>query len=317
MDYYDELNIDQNASESDVQKSYRRLTRLMHPDLHPEPELKALAEKQMLRLQQIAGILGDPGKRREYDASLRGTAAPLLRYAPGRDRLPWVIVGFILGLTAYYLAMAGGRHRDPLVIAAGVEEPAEPSDKDKPKSDRPPRLRQKSSPTPPEIPAEPETARQDVQPPPLAESPPAAAGPAPLPPAAARPEMEVCAGCEPASLAGSWLYVSSKERGETALYPPEYIEMRVAQQDGWLRGTYRARYRVADRPIAPDMAFDFRGWAPESEAVFPWTGAGGLKGEVTLKPLTRSSVEVSWHVTEFGGQSVLGAGTAVLIRRAD
>lgn len=48
-----------------------------------------------------------------------------------------------------------------------------------------------------------------------------------------------------------------------------------------------------------------------------WSGVNGLKGEVKLRPLSANTLEISWFVTDFGTQSGLGAGSAVLIRRSE
>ena len=116
---------------------------------------------------------------------------------------------------------------------------------------------------------------------------------------------------------GSWLYASPNGAREIGLYPPEFIELRITEQGGMLAGSYRARYRVSDRLIPPDIAFEFRGRAGGDPATLAWHGKSGSRGELTLKTLTPASMEVSWHVTEFGAGPALGAGTAVLIRKVE
>jgi hypothetical protein len=70
MNYYDELGIGRDASVEEIRQAYKQLARLLHPDVHSDANLKALAECQMRRLGEIAAILVDPQKRRQYDNSL-------------------------------------------------------------------------------------------------------------------------------------------------------------------------------------------------------------------------------------------------------
>jgi len=125
-----------------------------------------------------------------------------------------------------------------------------------------------------------------------------------------------CAGCR-GRYGGHWLYVAAKNGGALPRYPAEYIEARIAEHGERVRGSYRARYRIPDRPLPPEIAFDLEGPSGEGESVMPWSGSHGLKGEIKLRPLSDNTLEVSWHVTDFGGQPGLGAGTAVLIRRSE
>lgn len=121
------------------------------------------------------------------------------------------------------------------------------------------------------------------------------------------------------SLAGSWYYVRSA--GASGLrddvYPPEYIEAVIIEESGTLRGRYRARYRIPDRAISPEVVFQFSGRAGPESARLPWTGPGGAKGEVRLRLLSANSIEVAWIAAELGTAQGLGSGSATLVRRQD
>jgi hypothetical protein len=101
------------------------------------------------------------------------------------------------------------------------------------------------------------------------------------------------------------------------LYPPEYIELRVMEDAGVLRGRYRARYRVVDKAISPTVAFEFEGPGSDGEAKLPWTGAGGAKGEVTMRLLESGALEVTWEASRMGAELGLISGRATLVRRLD
>lgn len=66
MDYYRILNIGRNASQEDIKKAYRRLSRKYHPDNAGEQ-----AREQFDRVQEAYGVLGDEKKRAAYDERMR------------------------------------------------------------------------------------------------------------------------------------------------------------------------------------------------------------------------------------------------------
>jgi len=114
-------------------------------------------------------------------------------------------------------------------------------------------------------------------------------------------------------LAGTWLYVPPRvpERQEL-LYPPEYIELRITEEPSLLFGRYRARYRVTDRTLWPEVSFEFEG--RRAQETYGWRGAYGGRGEVRLKRLGADRLEVSWWASKLGEQFSLASGTAVLVR---
>ena len=117
--------------------------------------------------------------------------------------------------------------------------------------------------------------------------------------------------------AGTWFFTPSRSSGSPGLYPPEFIETTISEDEGVLRGRYRARYQVADKPISPDVVFYFEGAARSGGANLRWSAGNGARGEVRLKLLGDNSMEVSWAATELGRGQGLASGTAVLVRRRD
>jgi molecular chaperone DnaJ len=64
-DYYEVLGLARNASEQEVKSAYRKLALKHHPDRNPgDPR----AEELFKEAAEAYGVLGDPDKRRRYDA---------------------------------------------------------------------------------------------------------------------------------------------------------------------------------------------------------------------------------------------------------
>src|SRR2546425_4548872 len=74
MNYYEELGLCASASSEQVRQAYLNLVRLLHPDQQQDENLRALAECQMKRLNQVYGVLSEPERRRRYDAGLHSEA---------------------------------------------------------------------------------------------------------------------------------------------------------------------------------------------------------------------------------------------------
>jgi hypothetical protein len=118
-------------------------------------------------------------------------------------------------------------------------------------------------------------------------------------------------------VAGTWFYrppaTPSKNK---EMYPPEFIETSITEDHGELRGTYRARYHIPDRPIAPDVNFQFAGAFSGDSGSFPWSGSGGARGQLTLKLMADHSLRIDWVASQLGALGFY-KGTAVLVKRAD
>jgi molecular chaperone DnaJ len=63
-DYYNILGVDKNASESEIKKSYRKLSKEYHPDLNPNNKE---AEEKFKDIAEAYSVLSDPEKRSNYD----------------------------------------------------------------------------------------------------------------------------------------------------------------------------------------------------------------------------------------------------------
>jgi len=121
-------------------------------------------------------------------------------------------------------------------------------------------------------------------------------------------------------LAGSWFYIrptSGQSNKNRALYPPEYIEATIVEEAGVLHGKLRAKFEIVDRAISPDVNFTFTGSQNGLQASGPWIGAGGSKGEVSVKLTSENALRIDWTATDLGTQMGLSSGTAVLTRRIE
>ncbi len=64
-DFYKTLGVSKTASQDEIQKAYRKLSRKYHPDVNPDdPET---AKKKFQEVQAAFEVLKDPEKRKQYD----------------------------------------------------------------------------------------------------------------------------------------------------------------------------------------------------------------------------------------------------------
>jgi len=66
-DYYEVLGVPRTATADEIKRAYRKLARTHHPDLAPAAERAAAAER-FKEINEANEVLGDPDKRRKYDA---------------------------------------------------------------------------------------------------------------------------------------------------------------------------------------------------------------------------------------------------------
>lgn len=64
QDFYKVLGVDDDASEKDITKAYRKLARQYHPDANPGD---AKAEERFKEISAAYDVIGDESKRKEYD----------------------------------------------------------------------------------------------------------------------------------------------------------------------------------------------------------------------------------------------------------
>jgi molecular chaperone DnaJ len=99
--HYKTLGVDEQASPEQIKKAYRKLARQCHPDRNPGDKQ---AEARFKEISEAHDVLGDPEKRRAYDAARDEAASPF-----GPD-VGFADLGDIFGSTG----KARSRHFGPM-----------------------------------------------------------------------------------------------------------------------------------------------------------------------------------------------------------
>jgi hypothetical protein len=341
MDFYEELGVSPLASEIEIRQSYKRLTLLLHPDQQQNPELRALAEGQMKRLNEMAEILTDPERRRAYNQSLC-EKIPVVRQSPPtlwsywiRGNRGWIFVALAfvivvisaLVVPTFDSARSAATVHEPL---SGAAQPASHRVSEMPglassqtsaqtivkKSNQ----RSIDPPTPgaelkpaPALPTTPTDANSPI---PDVERPVFQAPVVPLVRAGA-PEVSATAPPQTVAsaptLAGSWVYTPNPgDSVDSKLFPAEYVELSIVLSGNTLHGAYRSRYKLSDRRLNPHVNFTFGGSVAATS--FIWTGDSGAQGEISIRLKSADTLMVYWFATAMGSALSLSSGNATLYR---
>lgn len=117
----------------------------------------------------------------------------------------------------------------------------------------------------------------------------------------------------PKKMDGVWVYVIDP-RNQPAVwaYAAEAVELELQERDGLMTGNYRSRYKIPDKPMHQELAFQFSGQTKKTE--FAWS-AGKLRGQIYLKLHPNDLMEASWEIIDKGSVAGLAAASATLMRR--
>ncbi|MBS1828130.1 MAG: DnaJ domain-containing protein [Acidobacteria bacterium] len=347
MTYYEELGVPTTASQEEIREAYKQLARLLHPDKLQDPQQRKVAECQMRRLNAVYETLSHLEQRRTYDLTLQPAAQVepidegeeptgwrwVLRKLRGPDGA-WIGAGVIVASLMIYAVIDTSGHG---ILPATPTPVLAQNTKPKPQVKNEPERRKPDTPDPllaqlrhrvEELTTERDAALQrnaqlegrirdlSRKPEPAV----SALLPAGRPPPAPDPASGHTLPNPPQEspgITGTWYFAKTRSNSASDLYPPEFIETIIHEENGAITGRYRARYLVSDRAISPEVSFQFRGKPGAPPTRIPWTGAGGAKGEVNLRLLTSNSLEVAWVAHDLGNALGLAYGTAVLIRASE
>lgn len=95
VDYYEALGVSQKATDSEIRAAYIELVKSAHPDrlgTSPEASVWKTANAQLAVLNEAFHTLGDPARRRQYDAGRASGDAAAPGGAPPPPELMFIIV---------------------------------------------------------------------------------------------------------------------------------------------------------------------------------------------------------------------------------
>ena len=82
---YSVLGVTQNATEAEIKKAFRALSKKYHPDVNPGDRE---AEEKFRKVSEAYSFLQDPQKRKEYDKKLKEEERGAFRKNPGKSAPP-------------------------------------------------------------------------------------------------------------------------------------------------------------------------------------------------------------------------------------
>src|SRR5690606_13392558 len=90
MTPYEVLGVPEDAGRDELRRAYVALARRHHPNREPDGARRAAAEARMREINEAWAVLGDPERRRAYDAERRARArARRASNAPHPDFVPY------------------------------------------------------------------------------------------------------------------------------------------------------------------------------------------------------------------------------------
>ena len=351
INYYEELGVERDASPENIRDSFRALVRILHPDHQTDQSLKAIAERQMQKLNRIYAVLSDPEQRSQYDQVLRGEdAPPTIIFSPAAGvslrqvlgRFAWIGAVLVSVAFLFWLASDGtGGPQIPILERGGAAAPASapilpPASGDPAediahlradlriaRAERDAAIRQLSK-----LQGKPDAPEPAASGGRLEQAAPARApltivtelpSTTKLPPAAS-PQTGKPALPGVRQFTGFWFYnrpAHGQDNKNTSLYLPEFIEATITEQNGMIHGGYRSRYQIVDRAISPDVNFEFSGVPNGSTIACSWSGSAGARGELIVRITGENAMRIDWTTTELGSSQGLVSGTAILNRRVE
>jgi curved DNA-binding protein CbpA len=322
ISFYDELGLDQGATADTIRETYRSLVRLLHPDQQTDPQLKSVAEAQMRKLNRIYAVLSDPEKRAQYDALMEGAAEPpslvvsdetAARARRWGRRLGLGLLAAAVVAGIIYSTSGSGHDADDSAISPNKRSIARATGSTA--MDQNEELQQLRS----ELTAVESERNRALEE--LARL--RGRGPAPRrdrpepPPSPEPPDGSVATSLPRSNFGGEWYWTRSMQPASElrGSYQPASIDVTLTETNGVIKGSYRAKYKVPDGSINPDVSFEFAATLAGPILICPWTGPGGARGEVMVRQTSANSLQVDWTANELGALQRVSTGSAVLARK--